>query len=267
MVQDAHAISICDLLSRCWRAVVLEILMIGTLINVITIVVGSAIGVAVGAKIPTRTRTLITDALGLITFISGASACAALWNSSYVQAVGGGKPILITLGGLLLGGVLGSLLRLEDRLERAGNKLREKFAREEDSNFITGFVSASLIFVIGPMAILGSISDGLGNGNELLILKSIMDGFAAIAFAAALGWGVAASAISVLIYQGAWSAIGALMGKILADYQIDAITGVGGLLLIGIGLRLLNIKSIAIGDMLPAILMTPVLATVVASLS
>ena len=241
--------------------------MIGTLVNVITIVVGSAIGVAVGAKIPTRTRTLITDALGLITFISGASACAALWNSSYVQAVGGGKPILITLGGLLLGGVLGSLLRLEDRLERAGNKLREKFAREEDSNFITGFVSASLIFVIGPMAILGSISDGLGNGNELLILKSIMDGFAAIAFAAALGWGVAASAISVLIYQGAWSAIGALMGKILADYQIDAITGVGGLLLIGIGLRLLNIKSIAIGDMLPAILMTPVLATVVASLS
>ena len=241
--------------------------MIGTLINVITIVVGSAIGVAVGAKIPTRTRTLITDALGLITFISGASACAALWNSSYVQAVGGGKPILITLGGLLLGGVLGSLLRLEDGLERAGNKIREKFAREEDSNFITGFVSASLIFVIGPMAILGSISDGLGNGNELLILKSIMDGFAAIAFAAALGWGVAASAISVLIYQGAWSAIGALMGKILADYQIDAITGVGGLLLIGIGLRLLNIKSIAIGDMLPAILMTPVLATVVASLS
>ena len=241
--------------------------MIGTLINVITIVVGSAIGVAVGAKIPTRTRTLITDALGLITFISGASACAALWNSSYVQAVGGGKPILITLGGLLLGGVLGSLLRLEDRLERAGNKLREKFAREEDSNFITGFVSASLIFVIGPMAILGSISDGLGNGNELLILKSIMDGFAAIAFAAALGWGVAASAISVLIYQGAWSAIGVLMGKILAHYQIDAITGVGGLLLIGIGLRLLNIKSIAIGDMLPAILMTPVLATVVASLS
>jgi len=238
--------------------------MIGTIVNVITILVGSAIGVAVGAKIPNRTRTLITDALGLVTFISGASACVALWNSSYVNAVGGGKPILITLGGLLLGGVLGSLLTLEDRLERGGNKLRKRFARDEDSNFVTGFVSASLIFVIGPMAILGSISDGLGNGNELLILKSIMDGFAAIAFAAALGWGVAASAISVLIYQGAWSAIGALMGKILSDYQIDAITGVGGLLLIGFGLRLLNIKNIAIGDMLPAILVTPALATLVA---
>jgi hypothetical protein len=238
--------------------------MIGTIVNVITILVGSAIGVAVGAKIPNRTRTLITDALGLVTFISGASACVALWNSSYVNAVGGGKPILITLGGLLLGGVLGSLLTLEDRLERGGNKLRKRFARDEDSNFVTGFVSASLIFVIGPMAILGSISDGLGNGNELLILKSIMDGFAAIAFAAALGWGVAASAISVLIYQGAWSAIGALLGKILSDYQIDAITGVGGLLLIGIGLRLLNIKNIAIGDMLPALVVTPVLATLVA---
>ncbi len=241
--------------------------MIGTIVNVITILVGSAIGVAVGAKIPNRTRTLITDALGLVTFISGASACVALWNSSYVNAVGGGKPILITLGGLLLGGVLGSLLTLEDHLERGGNKLRKRFARDEDSNFVTGFVSASLIFVIGPMAILGSISDGLGNGNELLILKSIMDGFAAIAFAAALGWGVAASAISVLIYQGAWSAIGALLGKILSDYQIDAITGVGGLLLIGIGLRLLNIKNIAIGDMLPAILVTPALATLVAFLN
>ncbi|MEY4624010.1 MAG: hypothetical protein RLZZ07_640 [Actinomycetota bacterium] len=238
--------------------------MIGTIVNVITILVGSAIGVAVGAKIPNRTRTLITDALGLVTFISGASACVALWNSSYVNAVGGGKPILITLGGLLIGGVLGSLLTLEDRLERGGNKLRKRFARDEDSNFVTGFVSASLIFVIGPMAILGSISDGLGNGNELLILKSIMDGFAAIAFAAALGWGVAASAISVLIYQGAWSAIGALLGKILSDYQIDALTGVGGLLLIGIGLRLLNIKNIAIGDMLPALVVTPVLATLVA---
>jgi uncharacterized membrane protein YqgA involved in biofilm formation len=245
----------------------MEVLMIGTVVNVLTILLGSAVGVAVGAKIPSRTRTLITDALGLITFVSGASACVALWNSSYIDAVGGGKPILITLGGLLIGGVLGSLLTIEDRLERGGDKLKERFAQKGDSNFVTGFVSASLIFVIGPMAILGSISDGLGNGNELLILKSIMDGFAAIAFAAALGWGVAASAISVLVYQGAWSAVGALLGTVLADYQIDAITGVGGLLLIGIGLRLLAIKTIAIGDMLPALLVTPALATLVAFLN
>ena len=240
--------------------------MIGTLINVCTILVGTSIGVAVGAKIPTRTRTLITDALGLVTFISGASACAALWNSEYLDAVGGGKPILITLGALLLGGLLGSMLRIEERLESFGARLKRRFARENDSNFITGFVTASLIFVIGPMAILGSISDGLGQGNELLILKSIMDGFAAIAFAAALGWGVAASALIVLIYQGAWSAVGALLGSILQEYQIDSITGVGGLLLVGIGLKLLNIKSIAIGDMLPALFIAPLLATVVAGL-
>ena len=238
--------------------------MIGTLVNVLTIIIGSAIGVAVGTKIPHRTRTLITDALGLVTFISGASACAALWNKSYLDAVGSGKPILITLGGLLIGGLIGSLFRIEDRLERAGDKLRSRFARENDTNFITGFVSASLVFVIGPMAILGSISDGLGTGNELLILKSIMDGFAAIAFAAALGWGVAVSAISVLIYQGTWSLIGAFLVRVLSDYQIDAITGVGGLLLVGIGLRLLSIKTIAIGDMLPALFVTPVLATAVA---
>ena len=240
--------------------------MIGTIINVCTILVGTSIGVAVGAKIPTRTRTLITDALGLVTFISGASACAALWNSEYLDAVGGGKPILITLGALLLGGLLGSMLRIEERLESFGARLKRRFARENDSDFITGFVTASLIFVIGPMAILGSISDGLGQGNELLILKSIMDGFAAIAFAAALGWGVAASALSVLIYQGAWSAVGALLGSILQEYQIDSITGVGGLLLVGIGLKLLNIKSIAIGDMLPALFIAPLLATVVAGL-
>lgn len=237
------------------------------MINVTTIIIGTAIGVGIGSKIPNRTRTLITDALGLVTFVSGASACAALWNSSYIDAVGGGKPVLITLGALLIGGVLGSTFRLEDRLEGVGARLKNRFSRGDDSNFITGFVSASLIFVIGPMAILGSISDGLGKGNELLVLKSIMDGFAAIAFAAALGWGVAASAISVLIYQGAWSAVGAFLGTVLQNYQIDAITGVGGLLLIGIGLKLLDIKSIAIGDMLPALLVAPILAIVVAQLA
>ena len=241
--------------------------MIGTLVNVITILLGSSIGVAVGAKIPVRTRTLITDALGLVTFISGASACAALWNDSYIKAVGSGKPILITLGALLIGGVIGSLLTIEDRLEGVGERLRSRFSRGSDGDFITGFVTASLIFVIGPMAILGSISDGLGTGNELLILKSIMDGFAAIAFAAALGWGVAASALSVLVYQGIWAAVGALLGQVLQSYQIDAITGVGGLLLVGIGLKLLNIKSIAIGDMLPALFIAPILVTLVAQLT
>ncbi len=239
--------------------------MIGTLVNVATILLGTFVGVAVGSRIPGKTRILITDALGLVTFVSGASACAALWNSSYITAVGPGKPILITLGALLIGGVLGSLLRIEERLDGVGERLRQRFSRGGDSNFVTGFVTASLIFVIGPMAILGSISDGLGNGNELLILKSIMDGFAAIAFAAALGWGVAASAISVLLYQGAWSAVGALLGSVLGQYQIDAITGAGGLLLIGIGLKLLNIKSIAIGDMLPALFLAPIIATLVSA--
>jgi len=189
-----------------------------------------------------------------------------MWNADLVKAVGEGWPILVVLGSLLIGGLIGSALRIEDRLNGLGKILERKFSKSDDGNFVAGFVSASLIFCVGPMAILGSISDGLGEGNSLLILKSVMDGFAAIAFAAALGWGVAASALSVLVYQGAWSAVGFALGSVLAEYQIAAMTSVGGMLLVGIGMRLLNIKIIAIGDLLPALAIAPLLAVLVANL-
>ena len=126
------------------------------------------------------------------------------------------------------------------------------------SPFVDGFVSASLLFVIGPLAILGSISDGMGTGIDQLSLKSILDFFAAIAFAASLGWGVAASSIPVGIYQGAWTVVGFLLGNVLAQYQIDAMTIVGGLLLLSIGLRLLKIKEVAVGNLLPALAVAPI---------
>ena len=160
--------------------------MIGTLINVVAILLGTALGTLIGGRIPSRTRTLVTDALGLVSFLAAAGAASAMWNSDFVNAVGEGWPILVVLGSLLIGGLIGSALRIEDRLNGFGKYLEKKFAKEGDGNFVAGFVSASLIFCVGPMAILGSISDGLGEGNSLLILKSVMDGFAAIAFAAAL---------------------------------------------------------------------------------
>ena len=239
--------------------------MIGTLINVVAILLGTALGTLIGGRIPSRTRILVTDALGLVSFLAAAGAASAMWNSDFVNAVGEGWPILVVLGSLLIGGLIGSALRIEDRLNGFGKYLEKKFAREGDGNFVAGFVSASLIFCVGPMAILGSISDGLGEGNSLLILKSVMDGFAAIAFAAALGWGVGASALSVLVYQGAWSAVGFALGSILSDYQISAMTSVGGMLLIGIGMRLLNFKIIAIGDLLPALAVAPLLAAFVSN--
>jgi len=170
-----------------------------------------------------------------------------------------GWTLLSILGSLLIGGIIGSALKLEDRLERLGEKLRRKFGANQEGSFVEGFVSSSLLFVIGPLAILGSISDGMGTGIDQLSLKSILDFFAAIAFAASLGWGVAASAIPVGIYQGIWTVIGFLLGNILAQYQIDAMTVVGGLLLLSIGLRLLRVKEVAVGNLLPALAIAPVL--------
>jgi uncharacterized membrane protein YqgA involved in biofilm formation len=240
--------------------------MIGTLINVVAILIGTALGTLIGSRIPDRTRTLVTDALGLVSFLAAAGAASAMWSTEFVDAVGEGWPILVVLGSLLIGGLIGSALRIEDRLNGLGKFLESKFSKNDDGNFVAGFVSASLIFCVGPMAILGSISDGLGEGNSLLILKSVMDGFAAIAFAAALGWGVGASALSVLVYQGAWSGVGFALGSVLSEYQIAAMTSVGGMLLIGIGMRLLNFKIIAIGDLLPALAVAPFLAVLVANL-
>jgi len=239
--------------------------MIGTLINVVAILIGTTLGTLIGSRIPNRTRTLVTDALGLVSFLAAAGAASSMWNSDFVRAVGDGWPILVVLASLLIGGLIGSALRIEDRLNGLGKLLERKFSKTGDDNFVAGFVSASLIFCVGPMAILGSISDGLGEGNSLLILKSVMDGFAAIAFAAALGWGVGASALSVLVYQGAWSAVGFALGSILSEYQIAAMTSVGGLLLVGIGMRLLNFKIIAIGDLLPALAVAPLIAALVAT--
>ncbi|MFM7146650.1 MAG: DUF554 family protein, partial [Actinomycetales bacterium] len=129
--------------------------------------------------------------------------------------------------------------------------------------FVEGFVDASLIFCIGPLAILGSLSDGLGQGIEQLALKSTLDGFGSLAFAASLGWGVAASAISVGIVQGLFTLLGALVGSFLAVALISSITATGGVLLIGVSLRLLRIKAVPVGDMLPALVVAPLLTALV----
>jgi uncharacterized membrane protein YqgA involved in biofilm formation len=151
-------------------------------------------------------------------------------------------------------------------LEVFGEKLRDKFSKKDESNFVEGFVSASLVFAIGPLAILGSISDGMGEGIDQLMLKSTLDGFTSIAFAASLGWGVALSSLPVGIYQMFWTGVGITLGAVLSAYQIAAMTAVGGVLLIGISLRLLKIKEIAIANLLPAIALAPVIAFLLSQL-
>ena len=229
----------------------------GTTVNIATIIGGAALGVIVGGRMSDRTRTLITQVLGLITILGSVSALMPMWSERYISALPKGWTLLAILASLLLGGLIGSALNLESKLDGVGETLRRKFGAREESSFVEGFVSASLLFAIGPLAILGSISDGMSTGVDQLLLKSSLDFFAAMAFAASLGWGVAASAIPVGIYQGAWTLIGFALGNILSGYQVDAMTITGGLMLVCIGLRLLKIKDIAVGNLLPALLIAP----------
>jgi uncharacterized membrane protein YqgA involved in biofilm formation len=232
----------------------------GTVLNILTIVIGGALGVFIGAKISEKLRNLVTDVLGCVTIISAADALSAYWDVELQESMPKGWVILVVIFSLLVGALIGSALAIEDRLEFLGNKLKSRFSKNGSSNFVEGFVSASLIFAIGPLAILGSISDGMGTGIDQLVLKSTLDGFAALAFAASLGWGVALSALPVGIYQFAWTAVGLFLGAILANYQVAAMTAVGGILLIGISLRLLRIKQIAVGNLLPALALAPLFA-------
>ena len=235
----------------------------GTIINIVAIILGSLIGILLGKKFKEDTKNLITDVLGFITLISGAAAIYSIWNVDFVKAVPTGWTLLTVLGALLLGAIVGSVLNIEARLEKAGEKLKSKFDPNGASPFVDGFVSASLIFAIGPLAILGSISDGMGTGIDQLILKSMLDFFAAIAFAASLGWGVAVSAVAVGVYQGIWTLLGFGLGSILSYYQIAAMTAVGGVMLLGLALRLLKIRDIAVGNLLPALAIAPALALLV----
>ena len=237
----------------------------GTLINVITILAGASLGVLIGGRMPDRMRALITDVLGLITILGAATALVTIGTDRYIDALPQGWPLLAILASLLIGGVIGSAVNLENKLEKFGVFLRVKFKADGEGTFVEGFLSSSLLFVIGPLAILGSISDGMGTGIDQLILKSTLDFFAAIAFAASLGWGVAASSIPVGIYQGFWTLVGFALGSVLAQYQIDAMTIVGGLMLLSIGLRLLRIKEVAVGNLLPALAIAPIFVFVLNS--
>lgn len=240
---------------------------LGTILNVVAILVGAGLGVLVGHRLPERTRRTVTDSLGLVTLVIGGLNVVALTDPDFRAAVGQGGTLLVVLGALIIGGITGSLLRIEERLESFGGWLQGRLGRggggESRERFIEGFVDSSLVFCIGPLAILGSLSDGLGNGIEQLALKSTLDGFAALAFAASLGWGVAASALSVGVWQGALTLVAVALGSLMPGALVAAMTATGGVLLLGVGLRLLNIRAVAVGDLLPALLVAPIITAVV----
>lgn len=257
----------------------------GTLLNVATVLVGSGIGVLVGHRLPQATREVVTDGLGLVTLLVAALSAAAIMDPALIAAVGSSAPVLIVLGAVLIGGITGSLLRVEARLEGIGASLQTRLGRRaaakrsaqpgqraesgraaERERFIEGFVTASLVFCVGPLTILGSLSDGLGRGIDQLALKSVLDGFASIAFAASFGWGVTASVLTILVVQGSLTLVGYSLGGLLAEAELMALTATGGLLLVGVAIRLLRIKQLPVGDLLPALLVAPALAAAVSAL-
>jgi hypothetical protein len=241
-------------------------------------VVGTAIGVLIGRRLPERTNRVVTDALGLITLVLGGLNLVALTDTDFVGAVGAGGAFLVVIGALLIGSVIGSLAGIESRLENFGGWLQGRLTRRgrkgegtadglpdapltitAREKFINGFVDASLVFAIGPLAILGAFQDGTGQGFDQLALKSTLDGFASIAFAASLGWGVAFSAIPVGIWQGLLTVLAFGLGSVMSGAAIAALTATGGVLLLGVGLRLLNLRAVAVADMLPALIIAPLL--------
>ena len=238
----------------------------GTLINVLAIVLGSAIGVLLGNRLPEKMSRTLTDAMGLIVLVIGALNLAELSDEAFTIATGIFPTILVVLAALILGGVTGSLLKIEEKLEQFGVWLQAKTKGKGDKDlFIQGFVNAALLFTIGPMAILGALQDGLGQGFDILALKSTLDGFTSVAFSATMGWGVAFSAIPVGLWQGVLTILSASVGDVLSQAAVASITATGGILLLGTGLRVTQIRMVSVADLLPALVFAPVITLVLAT--
>ncbi len=233
--------------------------MVGTLLNVLAVLVGGGLGTLFGERFSPRIRETVLNGLGLFTIAIGLQMAFQTQNA------------LITLGSVLVGGLLGEWWGIEAALQRLGAWLEARFARsataEGTARFIKGFVSASLVFCVGPMTILGSIQDGLTGNYQLLAIKSVLDGFAALAFAASMGIGVVFSAAVVLLYQGALSLLAAQAQTFLTEPMITEMTAAGGLLIMGIGVgALLELKPIRVANYLPALVIAPLIIALLAAL-
>ena len=225
--------------------------MTGTTINVGAILAGSFIGVSIGSRLPAKMRDTVLHGLGLLTMLVGFQMAMTTKN------------VLVVMGAMLVGGITGELLRINDGLDRLGAFLQSVLAGGESRTFGEGFITASLIFCVGPMAILGSIQDGLSGDYRLLVIKSTLDGFAAVAFAASLGWGVALSAVSILIYQGAITLFATVISNMLTDPMVVEMTATGGLIIVGIGIKLLNLRDIRLANFLPALAIAPLIVVLI----
>jgi uncharacterized membrane protein YqgA involved in biofilm formation len=224
----------------------------GTLLNALTVLVGGLLGTILGDRLPERLRENVVRGVGLFTLAMGTKFAIDTSNLLYV------------LGSILLGGVIGSLWGVDRRLNDLGAALQRRFAtRGGGSTVSEGFVTAAIVFCVGPLTFLGSIQNGLSGDASLLAIKSVLDGFTAIALAATLGWGVLLTIPLILIYQGGLAVGASAFSGLLSELQLREMSAVGGLLIIGVGLKLLSIRDVKVADYLPAILVAPLLVAAV----
>jgi uncharacterized membrane protein YqgA involved in biofilm formation len=227
----------------------------GTILNVATVLIGTLIGLVLGARMSDRMQSSLTTGLGLFTALFGVSMGIGIFTDPAAQP----GDDLAVLSAVLLGVAAGEILRLHDGLESLGAWFQRRLAsRDRPSRVAEGFVTASLVFCVGPLTILGSIANGLTGDVQLLAIKSLLDGVASVAFAATLGAGVALSAITVLVVQGGIAAAAFLLRDAMDERTILAITSAGGIILLGVALRLLELKQVRVASFLPALLLAPI---------
>lgn len=229
---------------------------LGTIINVATVVAGSAVGLLIGKRIPEAMRETVVQVVGLVTIAIGVKDAIGTHN------------MVFPLVGMVIGAIIGELLRIEDRLEKIGHVLKRRFAKTDESGdehgFVRGFVTASLLYCVGPLTILGAIQDASGQTPQLYIIKGSLDGFISIIFAAIYGVGVMFSAVSVFIVQGSLTALGTSIDSLLDDRMRLELFSAGGLAVVAIGINLLEIKKIRLGSLLPGLVVTPILVAIFA---
>jgi hypothetical protein len=230
-----------------WHFTRRQCTVLGTVVNTGAIVAGSVIGMMVGKRLPDRLKGIVMQALGLAVVLIG------------LQMALSGKNLLATIGCLLLGAITGEIVNIERGVERLGEWLKAR-ARSDSSTFVEGFVIASVLYCTGALVIVGSIQDGTVGDPSTLYLKSLLDGTFSVALASSMGMGVAFSALTVLAVQGSITLLAAKLAFLQDPAVLDAVTSTGGLLIVGIGINILDLKKIRVGNMIPALLYAILLA-------
>nr|WP_321452170.1 DUF554 domain-containing protein [uncultured Carboxylicivirga sp.] len=214
----------------------------GTIVNIVAVLIGSSIGLIVGSKLPQRIVKTVFQAIGLFTLVIG------------IMMALKGSEMLVIVFSLIVGTIVGELLYIDKNVERLSAKVK-KVLKIGNPHFSEGLVTSFLLFCMGAMTILGAIDEGLGNGSDILYTKSMMDGFSSMALASVMGIGVAFSIIPMLLYQGGITLLAYWLGDFITQQIVTELTAVGGILLIGLGINILEIKQIKVMNMLPSLVL------------